>query len=719
MRKQKGFGLLEILITLVLLGVGVAGLVALARSMLGSAQEGRRYEVAMRLAESKLDEFRNFNGVASKPSGATGTLYKDIMSSATPQTALNDYSVSWTVDNQYLTSGVWSTANLSSVPYPDRKLVTVTVGWKDNANTPRTLELAGAIAPTGSLTQSGVGSLLTPRQNPKVNYTKGSVPDVVAIELGNGSNKETSKPLPSISKGSGSSRTIQFETTTYQTTGQVSTNQAQQDTATVYCSCKYEGLSSATLTPPEAYLPAVPHYMQSDKVQYWNAGQHVNVIKPIGTLDGNANQQEGLCSSCCQDHYDLPSSANFSDYYDPLDKGRSSSRSNGVYLDACRFIRIDGFYRPAPDWHLVSLTTFSANFLNDATNLANYRSYMAEMVKRYTLQQKRGSNWSTLSTDTTIAIQDFNTWWLSNNLPGSSTALLTTVGTVQLISRGIYVDIMSPDYLANVVYAGKANPDLNDADLAKIPFQDVNMTLLSHWSSNNSNGTVTSQPIANMDSTSTNNAYDNNYYGTYSRGRLAAKNTTYTGSGTPATDQPITITAKSYKNNLGVVGADIPPTDNTSMVSTMQVSIQAPAQLPTTNVHGVIKCLDLKATVTGTGNNKVTVNSAVPCTEASKNLNKTVSNGNVTCQIQDIGSPAETSYSCSGPATSFFTLALDKHKYQFSSASQSFTPSIQLQFTLPSSGTLASGCVLMVSDDLKNANPAPSPAIPTSCDIQP
>ena len=39
MKKQKGFGLLEILITLVLLGVGVAGLVSLAKGMLGTARK--------------------------------------------------------------------------------------------------------------------------------------------------------------------------------------------------------------------------------------------------------------------------------------------------------------------------------------------------------------------------------------------------------------------------------------------------------------------------------------------------------------------------------------------------------------------------------------------------------------------------------------------------------------------------------------------------------
>ncbi|MGE6168402.1 prepilin-type N-terminal cleavage/methylation domain-containing protein [Aeromonas media] len=699
MKKQKGFGLLEILITLVLLGVGVAGLVSLARGMLSTAREGGRYEIAMRLAESKLDEFRNFNEVRTAIPPLTA--YKDIATGSGSQSLSNDsYAVNWTVSNQYLNGGVWSTTKPATYlyDYPERKRVEVTVTWNDNDGSARTLQLVGAISPTGSFTSEETGDgLVKPREGPKVDYAKGSVPDVVAIELGDGNDKETSKPLPNISKGSGSSRTIQFDTATYLTTGSTSTRLAQQDMATVYCSCNYTGLNG------QAYLPAVPEYRQSEKVQYWQAG--ASVSKPIGELNGNS-PQEALCGACCREHYDV-SNIGFAGYYDPLNTGRTSGKSNGAYMDACRFVRIDGSYTPAPDWHLVSLTTFSAGFLNDATNLANYRAYVAEMVKRFALQQKRGSNWSTLSTDPAIAIQDFNTWWSSNNRSGSSTALTIPVGTVQLISRGIYVDIMSPDYLAAVVYGSKANPDINDADLAKIPFQDVNMTLLGHWSSSSSNGTVTSQPIATIDDTGVNSNYDNNYYGTYSRGRLTANNTTYSGT----VDNPVIITVKSFKNNFGLVGENIPPGDNTAAISTLQVSILAPSQLPTTNVNGVIKCLDLKTTTTGTGNNKVTVNSAVSCTNTSKNLNQSVSNGNVTCVVQDIGSPAEASYSCSGSAGSFFTLTLDKNKYQFAPASQSFT--------LPSSGTLAGGCVLMVSDDLRNANPSPNPAIPTSCNIQP
>ena len=57
MKRQLGFGLLEILIAMVVLGVAVAGLVTFSKSALVASQDGRRYEIAMRLAESKPMSF--------------------------------------------------------------------------------------------------------------------------------------------------------------------------------------------------------------------------------------------------------------------------------------------------------------------------------------------------------------------------------------------------------------------------------------------------------------------------------------------------------------------------------------------------------------------------------------------------------------------------------------------------------------------------------------
>ena len=50
-----------------------------------------------------------------------------------------------------------------------------------------------------------------------------------------------------------------------------------------------------------------------------------------------------------------------------------------------------------------------------------------------------------------------------------------STGTAQLIARGIYVDVLSPTYLAAL--------DLTSQDLlARVPFQDINLTMLAEWS---------------------------------------------------------------------------------------------------------------------------------------------------------------------------------------------------------------------------------------------
>ena len=700
MKKQKGFGLLEILITLVLLGVGVAGLVSLARGMLSTAREGGRYEIAMRLAESKLDEFRNFNEIRTATPPLTA--YKDISTGSSSQSLSNDnYGVSWTVSNQYLNGGVWSTTKPATYlyDYPERKRVEVTVTWNDNDGSARMLQLAGAISPTGSFTSEETGDgLVKPRESPKVDYTQGSVPDVVAVALGNGSNKETSKPLPHISGGSSSSRTIQFDTATYQTIGTGSQRQSVQDTATVYCSCTFSGGTGT------AYLPARPYYIESDDLQYWKSGSQLS--KSSGVLKGNANQQETLCSTCCSEHYDV-STQGVAGYYAPLNTSRGRyqasgsslvAASTGDYLDACRFIRIDGFYRPAPDWRLASLTSFSASFLNDATNLANYQAYVAYVVTEHAKWQKTAfagttdSSWS--APNSSPAIQSFNSWLVANRSDDSTTALSTSIGSRQLISRGIYVDIMPPSYLSDGVFKG----GVTDPILAKIPFQDVNMTLLSEWSSNDTNkGVVSSQPIATIVDP------DNNYYGTYSRGVLTAKSTTF--SGTPPADSPITITVKSYQGNSGVVGSPVLPEDVTAaMTSTMLVTIQ---DQPVASIHGIVECLQLKTTGSGNG----LKNTSDSCDATSTGLTVGVNNANVTCQVLDLGKPAKPNYSCSGVPGSSFTLTLSKSGYQITPASQTFT--------LPDSGTSVGGCVMMVQETLLTASPAPTPTPTTTCTTVP
>lgn len=697
MKRQHGFGLLEILITMVVLGVAVVGLVAFSKSALMASQDGRRYEIAMRFAESKIDELRNFN--ASVSATAPLIAYNPISSNLTGTTLTqsgDDYKVTWSVTDKYWNNvtSVWQNTPPSgyTASTPGQKTIMVTVSWKNSENQDKNLQLSSNISPSSSLLKNQLdGGLDSSRTGPKIAFNPGAVPDVVSTDLDSGgvNKKEASKPLPDVSK-SGSSLRVKFDTTTYQATGGASTQQALQDFATVSCSCKYE----SNVGKADSYLPALPFYIESNKVQYWKVGKKTN--KLIGMPSDKVKDEDELCTSsttnCCRDHYDVTTEG-FAGYYDPLNLQRAVS---GYYQDACRFVRIDGVYRPAPDWHLIALTTFPSNFLDDAANLAAYQKYIVYAVVTYTKWQKQtfstmsDSSWSSISTSPPN-IEPFMAWSGRGNV---STNLSTDVSkTLQLISRGIYVDIMPPSYLNNEVF--KNNTD--EPDLAKIPFQDVNMTLLSTWrSSDDSKGTVSNGIIKDYDP-------DLGYYkNSYSRGLLTTVNPTNT---------PITITASSFQGNSGVVGETVPQGDITNAISsTIQVSIKEQTAQTETEYRWVIECQKLKTT----GNTNNPKNEALDCDTSGLTID--VSNSAVRCeQVTIRGNSATIVYTCRGVPGSQFYLTFQKTGYDITPSRVPLSETVPSMITLPDSGITNGGCVKMVESVLFTVIPAPTPVPSKTC----
>jgi hypothetical protein len=122
----------------------------------------------------------------------------------------------------------------------------------------------------------------------------------------------------------------------------------------------------------------------------------------------------------------------------------------------------------------------------------------------------------------------------------------------QLESRGVYLDTVYDldgkastkymDYLAAVQNGEPANPDR----LEKVPFSEVNLTLLSNWSSAQSTlVSVASEPVATIADP------DNDYYGTYRRGWISALDETETAG--------VEITTTIRPNNDGFTQLDIEP----------------------------------------------------------------------------------------------------------------------------------------------------------------
>ena len=63
MKRQQGFGLIEVMIAFIVVAITAGSLLQLNKSYLEYSRDGRNREVALRLAESKLDELRYFRNL--------------------------------------------------------------------------------------------------------------------------------------------------------------------------------------------------------------------------------------------------------------------------------------------------------------------------------------------------------------------------------------------------------------------------------------------------------------------------------------------------------------------------------------------------------------------------------------------------------------------------------------------------------------------------------
>ncbi|QXB31297.1 prepilin-type N-terminal cleavage/methylation domain-containing protein [Aeromonas sp. FDAARGOS 1405] len=696
MKPHKGFGLLEILITLVLLGVGVAGLVAMSRSLLNTSQDSRRYEVAMRLAESKLDAFRTFNGVVSAVSPLTA--YNSIAagsSSATPPDGGGTYALTWSVSNQYWNGSAWQTAIPAGYlrAYPGRKVVNVTVSWSDSVGQSHSLLLSGAVSPVESLTQNQFnGGLDTSREPPHVVYTPGVAPDVISIQIDQeGRKQETSKPLPTVTSKDGTvGKLVQFETVTYKPDNGGNTQQVLQDLASVSCSCSYG-------SSVNAYLPGKA-ILTSSNLLYWNVGSQVT--KQTGVLNSSVRDQPSLCTSCCKDHFD-GSGSSFEQFYAPLNTSRLrynsglSSVNSGDYVDACRFVRLDGYYRPLPDWNLIKVIVTSADFLAKPANQTSYQNYIKYVVTTYITWQKNILNWTANPTATAPTITEFADWLPANAATGgdTSTKITMNTGTAQLIARGIYVDLLSPDSLAKL--------DLTSQDLlAKVPFQDINLTMLAEWSlvplSGQLTGSasdyvgVTNEPVKTVVD------LGSYYFGSYSRGYLSAKKSTKDASNVL---QSASIKVTAYQGNSGITASLISPVDRSeAKVATMPISVDTSSQtVPTLTVSGRIECLEKVSNrdSSPTACNKNTFNGLNP---------PTTTTSGATCRIdkpQANNQPA--TYVCTAPQNSTLVISFS-YSAQGNTAYLLKPASLSIAMTPPANGQVISGpCALLVDNGVTNA----------------
>lgn len=604
MKRQSGFGLVEVFISFLLVA-GTAGvLLQLHKVYLEYSRDGGYREVALRLAESKIDEIRNTDSLSafnSLPNGGTEQRVIDNMTfdldwTISPVGSLMekevDVDVSWTVDTTL------QTFSLSSRVVPQLQIIEGPVG-----------DIGGGSGGTAG----GAG--------PQVQYTPGSIPDIVAVvtDPDTGIKQETTKPAPDVKKNS-DDVVVSFDSIIYDGSNN---RLIQSDTRTVYCSCDYQNGLQSTRRPARPY--SLPNGV------YWFEG--LSEEKEWGDSDNPD------CTVCCNDHFDVGSSSLFEDNFNQFNQGHghttdgSSLASAGLeYLESCRMLRIDGFFRVMPDWNLIALNVFPPSYLTDADNVQLYQQYIEDVVQEYVTIQK-----SSLPS-TTYQPDSFRVW-LENNgdaadLDAFDNLTELFIASYQLAARAIYVDLMPLSLLDAI--------DFNDANwLTKVSFNEVNVTLLTNWEVKD--GDKTYLEVTN-EAVETTVDRGRNLFGTYSRGYV-----TTLQESSAVNPQP-QVYASMTRYNSGLTGQKpISPFDAGNVFETSLTLSVSSGSSTTTFISGKLACL----TVQGNG--------TIPVACRSQDFNNTVAtpDGNGSCTIRKDSDPATAFYECTVDAGRAVTISFD------------------------------------------------------------
>jgi Tfp pilus assembly protein PilV len=547
---ETGSGMIEVLVLLVVMAVGFLSLAKMQALIMRDGGTANNRAIAISLAQEKIDALRSFRCPIDLGSAAacvnSDFEFVDIASSSADESVTTIGSITlpatfarrWTVTDYYYCAGAMSTTNCSK-PYASLKRVSVVVEWDDVNGNDQQVTLTTDIFPNDSFAalaagSGGGGTVTTIR--PQVPYTAGIAPDVVPVTIKQGEvNKETSKPLPDVSS-KGYSLSTQFETVTYKT-GSPNIKQKLDDFVTLNCVCEFE-----TAATGAAY--AASYYYWDTTTDPSNPALAVNfptttIAKKRGTAPTlNGDAQHELCETCCRDHHDSTTDTTTA-LYDPYRPGGDytggdhkhyyyvdaadpdqglQETSSGNYLEACRFLRVDGIYRLMQDWRAINMLTVPKNdYLTISSKLTAYQTYVSDFLRyavRVDCNAASGTGCGDISqSNEPTSPSDRG---LTNQSPGA---------VPQLLARAVYLDRVygknaprTEDASYYTALASKISAFQSDATtvwLDRVPFNEVNVTLLASWSSADpSIATVTNENIADISATAA------DYYGVYSRGQV-------------------------------------------------------------------------------------------------------------------------------------------------------------------------------------------------------
>lgn len=511
----RGFSMIEVLISVVILGFGLLALAALQTTIIRSSSETKAQTVALQLAKDKIEDLRSFQKLAGYNALTTGN---DSVNDSSGSLSGVNFTRVWSVTRfAYNTAGavVSVMPNVGAITTAgtyiadnEYKRVAVSVSWTDANGATQTIGLEdglGAISP-GDGSKTTVNNAGTSQsRRPKVYiYDPGLTGGVIPIAIGNGSSTAASNPTPVLKSKTTTVAETLFEVLTYGASNGNILAQSRVETAVVHCTC--ETYSSASTD--RGYRPT-----------FWNGFRYAppNLTKTQPTakwadISNRKTTESDRCTSCCRDHRD-PSSGETGAKFDPWRTTHNHYKvdantgllgsvvTSGTYDEACRLIRVDGFFRVAADFrsdHMGILETNNSGTLTDkiennrpyapkAAAKTNYQNFVLKYLDdRFSANTAYNYNYPSYS----VAASSLESAYSLNNpaeIDVTVEADAATNDAKWLHSRGLYVDYIEPEALDIIKKyqtdcADKSTQLLrNTCVLPFVPFTSINVTELADW----------------------------------------------------------------------------------------------------------------------------------------------------------------------------------------------------------------------------------------------
>jgi len=607
--RSGGYTLIEVLVGIVIFAVGMMALAQLQGNLAKSSGDANARTVAANVAEEFIESARRFGQITSD--GANHA-YNDIVdASDTVTRAGYTYTVTTDVTDYWYDPDTqsFSTTAPAGRANSDFKKLDLTIAWNDSQafridDSQTTDGGSGSITVTdmiSSITSPSGGKVILgtggeTMYSPPVEYTPGQNPDIISISLGDNKFKESTTPLPDVIRTDELVETS-FDVVTYSNpnNGSGALFLRREEFRAVSCEC--------TLRIPDASIDG------GLRPTVWEGADYVEgefVSKPYG--ESANNQQSGLCDLCCRDHHDGGTGGDdvFGDpgrsLYNPFRAAGDYHTSGGLagnhkhynrdrdgnavlvdqdgatYVEACRLVRKDGFFRVAQDLRQEGLNAFPADYLDEAAEITEYSDYVTAAIASYEFQMGEGGQYET----TPPSLPRPSQMTPAVVFPASNPVVASVmaeggVEEQQLRSRGIYVDFMSAELRGkiNCLETGGSGESCGVPEVSTpleiLPFYDVQLTWLSRWNETPSNYPidVSNEAIANGN--------------THSRG-LASLTSGIANSN---------ISSKVHSGNLGLTGTD--PIDpnylselETYVLYAKAIDLSAPPTMSTVRISGSI-----------------------------------------------------------------------------------------------------------------------------------